>query len=54
MAKEISERDRVTEEIRKQHLEETVAALNESNKELGEKQIELERTIQALNEKNEQ
>jgi signal transduction histidine kinase len=54
MAKEISERDRVTEEIRKQRLEETVAALNESNKELGEKQIELERTIQALNDKNEQ
>ncbi len=54
MAQEISERDRITEEIRKQRLEETITALNESNTELAEKQRELERTIQALNEKNEQ
>jgi signal transduction histidine kinase len=54
MAKEISERDRLTEEIRKQRLEETVAALNQSNNELGVKQKELERTIDALNEKSNQ
>ncbi|MFQ3598606.1 MAG: ATP-binding protein [Chloroherpetonaceae bacterium] len=54
MAEEISKRDRITEEIRKQRLEETIAALNQSNKELGKKQKELERTIDALNQSNEQ
>lgn len=54
MAEEISERDRITEEIRKQRLEETIAALNQKNKELGEKQKELELTIDALNQSNEQ
>lgn len=54
MTKEISERDKLTEEIRKQRLEETIEALNSSNAELGKKQRELEMTISALNESNEQ
>ncbi len=54
MATEISERDRITEEIRKQRLEETISALNQSNTQLAEKQRELELTIDALNQSNAQ
>ncbi|MDX2127703.1 MAG: ATP-binding protein [Chloroherpetonaceae bacterium] len=54
MSKEISDRDRITEEIRKARLEETIEALNTSNIQLEVKQKALEESNIALSQKNEQ